>query len=69
MSVALNAAVNATQARWARQNAAAAVIAELGGMAALTRGDLIRVARMLGGVPQVRSTSAVLRTYIEWAMA
>ena len=38
-------------------------------MAALTRGDLIRVVRMLGGVPQVRSTPAVLRTYIEWAMA
>lgn len=67
--VTLNAALNAGRARWARQNAAAAVIAELGGVATLSRGDLIRVSRMLGGVPQVRTSDTMLRTYIAWAMA
>ena len=68
-AITLNVAVNAAQARWARQNTAASLIDELGGMSALNRGDLIRIARMLGGRPQVRDSVATLRRYIQWAMA
>jgi hypothetical protein len=64
-----NAARNAAEVRWARQRNAAAAIAAGGGMASLSRGDLIRIARSLGAVPQVRTSDAMLRTYIEWAMA
>jgi hypothetical protein len=67
--VTFNAARNAAEVRWTRQRNAAAVIAAGGGMESLNRGDLIRVARMLGGLPQVRTSDAMLRTYIEWAMA